>query len=653
MTSDEVRQKFIEFYTARGHAVIPSASLVPKDDPTTLLTGSGMQPLIPYLFGEPHPQGKRLVNSQKSFRTDDIKEVGDGRHNTFFEMLGNWSFGDYFKDEQLPWFFEFLTDVLKLDPQRLYVTVFAGEEKANIPRDAESALIWKKLFKEKGIEASDVEILTVERGGEVGMQNGRIFYYDSSKNWWSRKGKPDVMPAGELGGPDSEVFYEFTEVPHDPKYGKHCHPNCDCGRFLEIGNSVFMEYKKADNPSAGSHPSQSSGGQAGQVVRFEKLSQLNVDFGGGLERMTTATENEPNLFKTDSFAPLILKIEAAAPNLEERIKEILADHLRGSVFLIADGVRPANKEAGYIVRRLLRRILAYQMKYDIHADLFPEAVEIVAARYGFVYPEVKDTAMILAVLEDEKQKFAGAVAKGVAEIDRYREEKKEITGEEAFYLYESFGLPFELTLELAPKELTENFKKEDFDKEFEHHQEISRAGVDKKFGGHGLILDTGELKAADLNELKIVTRLHTATHMLQAALRQVLGDMVKQAGSDITAERTRFDFTFPRKLTAEEMTRVEDIVNGKIKEDLPMQKVVMPKEEAVKTGALYFFKEKYPDPVNVYFVGQTLETAWSKEFCGGPHVTRTGEIGRFKIAKEEAVGAGVRRIRGVVLQGSC
>lgn len=630
MTSQEVRQKFIEFYKDHGHAVIPSSSLTPHGDPTTLLTGSGMQPLIPYLFGEPHPLGKRLVNSQKCFRTDDIEEVGDDRHDTFFEMLGNWSLGDYFKEEQLPWFFEFLTEVLRINPQKLYVTVFAGDQKNGIPRDAESAAIWKKLFAEKGMDAKDVEVFTVERGGETGMQGGRIFYYDSSKNWWSRRGKPEDMPAGELGGPDSEVFYEFTDVEHDTKYGRYCHPNCDCGRFLEIGNSVFMEYKKSDGRT------------------FEKLAQRNVDFGGGLERLTAARENQSNMFKTDSFLPLVQKIEEVAPGLEERVKQVFADHLRGSIFLIADGVRPSNKEGGYVLRRLLRRILAYQIKYDIHADLFPAAVAAIAEMFGEAYPEVREDAVILSVLEDERQKFAGAVDKGVFEIDRYREKGRAITGKDAFYLYESFGLPFELTRELAPPELTENLSKADFDRERERHREISRAGLEKKFGGHGLLLDTGELKAADEKELKIVTRLHTATHMLQRALREVLGPDVRQAGSDITAERTRFDFQFPRKLTPEETRRVEDAVNQKIAEDLPMQKAVMPKQEAEKTGALYFFKEKYPDPVNVYFIGHSLESAWSKEFCGGPHVTRTGEIGKFRIAKEEAVGAGIRRIRGVV-----
>ncbi len=630
MTSDQVRREYIEFFKGRGHAVIASSSLVPKDDPTTLLTGSGMQPLIPYLFGEPHPLGRRLVNSQKCFRADDIEEVGDSRHTTFFEMLGNWSLGDYFKSEQLPWFFEFLTDVLELDPRKLYVSVFAGDEAANIPRDIESVKIWQNLFKGKGIEAKDVEVLTVARGNEFGMLGGRIFYYDSSKNWWSRKGKPDLMPAGELGGPDSEVFYEFTDVPHDPVYGKYCHPNCDCGRFLEIGNSVFMEYKKNEDGT------------------FSKLSQRNVDFGGGLERLTAASENAADVFKIDTLGALIKKIEEWAPDLDLKVKRVLADHLRGSIFLIADGVRPSNKEAGYILRRLLRRILAYQMKHDIHADLFPEAVAIIKEKFSSAYPGVKETETILSVLEEEKQKFAGAIAKGVLEIDRYLKEKKEITGKDAFYLYESFGLPFELTVELAPRELTQNLKKEDFDAESLKHKEVSRAGVEKKFGGHGLILDTGELKAANEEELKIVTRLHTATHMLQAALRHVLGPEVSQAGSDITAERTRFDFRFPRKLTPDEIKSVEDLVNEKIREDLPMQKMVMPKSEAEKTGALYFFKERYPDPVNVYFIGNALDSAWSKEFCGGPHVTHTGEIGKFKIIKEEAVGSGIRRIRGVV-----
>ena len=634
MSLENIRKKYLEFFAERGHAVIPSASLIPEKDITTLFTGSGMQPLLQYFLGKEHPLGKRLVNSQKCFRTEDIEEVGDNRHTTFFEMLGNWSLGDYFKEEQLQWIFEFLTDEIKLKPEKLYVTVFAGDEKNGIPRDDESVGIWKKLFKEKGIEAKDIELLTEEHGGEIGMQGGRIFYYDSGKNWWSRVGRPDKMPAREPGGPDSEIFYEFENVPHDKKFGKNCHPNCDCGRFMEIGNSVFMEYVKNEN-----------GG-------FDKLEQRNVDFGGGLERIAAASNNDPDVFKIDVFTEMKKTLpEPKVLNL--RKERIILDHLRASAFLIADEVQPSNKGQGYVLRRLLRRMAFH------YFDLFgrgshPEeknlkfiyVIDALGKIYEKAYPEfyVRIRSISTHII-DEIDKFEYSLEMGLKEF-RKLSGKGKISGQEAFTLFSTYGFPYEMAFELAEEQGIE-INKVEFEAEMKKHQEVSRAGAEKKFGGHGLIL-SGELKAANEEELKKVTRLHTATHMLQQALREVLGPEVKQMGSDITPERTRFDFAFSRKLTPEEIKAVEDKVNKKIKKDLPMQKIVLSKAEAEKTGALYFFKEKYPDPVNVYFVGNTLETAWSKEFCGGPHVTHTGEIGKFKIIKEEAVGSGVRRIRAVV-----
>jgi alanyl-tRNA synthetase len=634
MRLSEVRQKYLDFFKARGHAVIASSSLLPEGDVTTLFTGSGMQQLMPYLLGKNHPAGVRLTDSQKSFRAEDIEEVGDNRHTTFFEMLGNWSLGDYFKEEQLPWFFEFLTKEIGIDPARLYVTVFAGDEENNIPRDNESVAIWKKLFADAGIaDAKDVELLTEERGSELGMQGGRIFYYGVKKNWWSRAGTPSKMPAGEPGGPDSEVFYEFEDIPHDLKFGAFCHPNCDCGRFMEIGNSVFMEYRKQDDGS------------------FEKLAQRNVDFGGGLERITAASNNDPDVFHIDIFSEMRTALHDAAGGASgdeaRRKTRVILDHVRASIFLIADGVRPANKGQGYVLRRLLRRAMAHVRLLGLSGASLPALTESVIGSYKDAYPELgRQKEEIVKVMNDEYEKFGHIVDDGLKHFSKFAVDGT-LTATDAFMLHQSYGFPFELTRELAAEKGIA-LKKEEFDEVFAKHQEISRAGREKKFGGHGLILDTGELRAANEEEVKIVTRLHTATHLLQQALRDVLGDSVHQAGSDITAERTRFDFAFDRKLTPEEIASVEKIVNEKINEDLPVVFVELPRAEAEKTGALYFFKAKYGEIVKVYYMGHDLASAYSKEFCGGPHVSHTNEVLKFKIVKEEAVAAGVRRVRGVL-----
>ncbi|MBI4134915.1 MAG: alanine--tRNA ligase [Candidatus Sungbacteria bacterium] len=646
MNANEIRKKFLDFWEKRGHAIIPSASLVPEGDITTLFTGSGMQPLIKYLLGEAHPKGVRLANSQKSFRAEDIDEVGDNRHTTFFEMLGNWSLGDYFKEEQLSWFFEFLTDEVGLDPQKLYVTVFAGDPGNNVPRDDESVAIWKRLFQEKGIEAKDVELITEERGGELGMQSGRIFYYQN-KNWWSRAGAPASMPPHEPGGPDSEVFYEFTDVPHDSKFGKFCHPNCDCGRFMEIGNSVFMEYVKKEDGT------------------FEKLAQQNVDFGGGLERIAAASRDDPDMFNIDLLRPLMEVLHFTDTN--RRHKRIIVDHTRASAFLLADGVRPSNKGAGYILRRLMRRIFTYESIYKLLPHLSNAIIRNIVNIYKEFYPEVLgEQEIILAEFKKERETFTRAFKRGLDELKkRYPgPQAQEVVrgkpsnpfvvnqhvGKEAADIHQTYGLPVEIIREYLRYNFY-GFDEKEFSEEveesFRKHQEISRAGAERKFGGHGLILDTGELKAANEDELKMVTRLHTATHLLNAALRKVLGDTVEQNGSDINALRTRFDFNFPRKLTDEEIKRVEELVNYAIQKDFPMTIETMPLEDAKRTGALYMQRSKYPDPVKVYTAGN-FEEIFSKELCGGPHVTHTGEIGHFKIVKEESSSAGVRRIRATV-----
>jgi len=621
MGSNEIREKYLNFFKERGHSIIPSSSLVPENDPTTLFVGSGMQPLIPYLLGERHPMGSRLVNSQKSFRADDIEEVGDNRHTTFFEMLGNWSLGDYFKEEQLSWFFEFLTEELRLDPQKLYVTVFSGDEENeenNIPKDEESIGILKRLFKEKGIEAKDIELGTEETGYEKGMQGGRIFSYGAKKNWWSRAGVPSNMPSGEPGGPDSEVFFDFG-TPHNVAYGINCHPNCDCGRFMEIGNSVFMEYKKKEDGS------------------FEKLKQRNVDFGGGLERITAVVNKNADVFKIDTLSVIIEKLEELSrKKYEDNLISfrVVADHIRGAAFMIGDGVLPSNTERGYIVRRLLRRAVRHADIIGIKEGTLTLLTEPLIAAYQGVYQELESKKEeIEKNIQEEEKRFRATLQKGLKEFEKIS--SRNITGKEAFDLYQTYGFPLDITLELA-KEKGVTVDTASFQQEFAQHQEVSRTAAEGKFKG-GLADASYE-----------TTKLHTANHLLLAALREVLGDHVHQRGSNITAERIRLDFSHGQKVTPEELQKVEDLVNEKIQEGLDMVRREMPKEEAVKLGAEMEFGVKYGDVVSVYVAQDQKGGVFSKEFCGGPHVKNTSELGTFKITKEEAVSAGVRRIRAVL-----
>ncbi len=622
MTTNEVRQKYLEFFAKKGHKIIPSAKLVPDNDPTTLFTGSGMQPMVPYLLGEKHPMGTRITDSQKSFRTGDIDDVGDNRHTTFFEMLGNWSLGDYFKEKQIPWMFEFLVDELNLNPNKIYVTAFIGDDKNGIPKDTEAGALWKELFQGKNIPAKEVEIGSEENGYKVGMQDGRIFYYDVKKNWWSRAGIPDNMPAGEPGGPDSEIFYDFgTE--HDIKFGENCHPNCDCGRFMEIGNNVFMEYKKNVDGT------------------FSKLPQKNIDFGGGLERIVAATENSDDIFFIDTLQGIVKTLESLSGKLYSDKEftstfRVVADHIRASVFLIGDGVIPSNTEQGYFVRRLLRRAIRFWDKLGIQNEGIFALVSPLLELYKEAYPETFDKKeFIVDEIKKEEEKFRKTLLQGIKELNKYFE-KGSISGEEAFIIFSSYGFPIEITIELA-KEKNINIDLIAFNNELKKHQDLSRAGSEQKFkGGLG---DTSDKSL----------QYHTATHLLHQALREVLGDTVGQKGSNITPERLRFDFSFSEKMTDEQKKKVEDIVNQKINDALPVQVVSLPKEEAVKTGAIHFFGEKYPDTVTVYYIGNTVDEAFSKEFCGGPHVKNTSELkGKFKIQKEEAVSAGVRRIKAVL-----
>lgn len=614
MTSSEIRNRFLKFYEKKGHSVLPSASLVPENDPTTLFTGSGMQPLVPYLLGKDHPSGSKLVNSQKSFRSVDIADVGDNRHTTFFEMLGNWSLGDYFKEKQIPWIFEFLTFEVGINPEKLFVTTFIGNEDKSLPRDIESANIWKELFKQKGIEAKIVDLGSEEDAANKGMQGGRIFSY-YAKNWWSRAGKPESMPAGEPGGPCSEMFYEFDTIEHDPKFGRFCHPNCDCGRYLEIGNSVFMEYIKDKEGN------------------FNKLPRRNVDFGGGLERIVAVSQNISDIFKIDTIYPLITLLEDKSGSRYSDPKytasfRVVSDHIRSAVFLIADDVMPSNTDRGYFVRRLIRRAVRHADIIGLKNQGLEGLVDYVVQAYKDTYPNIfEKITSIKKEIAQEEEKFRKTLEKGLKEFEK---------GVDAFVLFSSYGFPLELTLELA-KEKGIKVDIDKFNEEFKKHQDLSRSGAEQKFKG-GL---------ADTSEMSV--KYHTATHLLHQALHDVLGDGVGQKGSNITPERLRFDFSYDKKMTDEEKKKVEDIVNEKIKLALPVNNISLPKAEAEKTGARHFFGEKYGDTISIYYIGKDLQSAFSKEFCGGPHVKNTSELGTFKIQKEEASSQGVRRIKAVLV----
>lgn len=638
MTVSEVRSRYLAFFKERGHVIIPSAPIVPGNDPTTLFTSSGMQPLIPYLLGKDHPEGKRIANSQMSFRAGDIEEVGDNRHTTFFEMLGNWSLGDYFKHEQLPWFFEFLTSSevgLGLAPNKLYVTVFAGDPASGMEADTESVEIWKDLFQKVGIDAGFVNIGSEAAGYQHGiLGNERIFAYDAKKNWWSRGGVPIAMPAGEPGGPDSEVFYDFG-TPHDTKWGDNCHPNCDCGRFVEIGNSVFMQFVKNADGS------------------FSNLPKQNVDFGGGLERLTFAVIDSPDIFDIDVFVAARAVLEKrsgkkyGSDDVTTRAMRIILDHMRAAAFMLAEDIKPSNTEAGYVLRRLIRRAIRETDRLGIKDAVLADVAKGYGVAYQDHYPQVLAHADVIRdELAKEEEQFRKTLQTGLREFDKFQKAGR-LSGEEAFILFTTYGFPFELTAERAA-ELGISIDEEEFLEAMKKHQEGSRAGAAQKFAG-GL---------ADHSEQTV--KYHTTHHILLAALQQVLGGEVKQRGSNITSERLRIDFNAPGKMTPEQKERVENIVNEVIYQDLPVTRSVMPREEAEKLGAQMEFGVKYPDTVSVYSVGPTHATeeapdipnAFSLEFCGGPHVSNTREIHeggkRFKIQKEEAVAAGIRRIKAVV-----
>lgn len=606
MTIADVRKRYLDFFAKRGHVIIPSAPILPENDPTTLFTSSGMQPLVPYLLGQPHPEGSRLVNSQMSFRAGDIEEVGDNRHTTFFEMLGNWSLGDYFKQEQLSWVYEFLTQELKLPKDRIWVTCFAGDDSLGLPKDTDSAEIWKK----------------------IGVPEDRILFYDAKKNWWSRSGTPDKMPTGEPGGPDSEVFFDF-QTRHDTTFGETCHPNCDCGRFLEIGNSVFMEYIKQSDGS------------------FGKLPKRNVDFGGGLERLTAATRNNPDVFLIDAFDSARKAIEQRSGKLyseEKTIRSfrIILDHSRAATFMLASGIRPSNTEQGYVLRRLIRRSILEVDRLGIKSAILAEVTKNYTEVYSDQYPFILKTKDVIRLeLEKEEMQFRKTLAHGLRELEKMG------NNIDAFTLFTTYGFPVELTEEIA-KERGITLDMTAVMEKMKEHQALSRAGAAQKFAG-GL---------ADHAEQTV--RYHTAHHILLKALQMVLGPEVHQRGSNITSERLRIDFSYGQKMTLEQKTEVEKIVNGKIAEECPVTRTIMSKEEAEKLGAEHEFGANYPEQVSVYAVGPKNSTetnprfseAFSIEFCGGPHVSNTRELGKggkhFKILKEEATAAGIRRIKAVL-----
>lgn len=557
MTSSQIVKAYIDFFVERGHKEIPSSSLIPENDPTVLFTTAGMHPLVPYLLGSPHPLGKRLVDLQKCLRTDDIEEVGDENHLTYFEMLGNWSLGDYFKKEAISWSFEFITKVLKIPLDKFFVTCFEGDNDA--PRDEESAKIWESL----------------------GIPSNHIFFYPKKQNWWG--------PAGLTGpcGPDTEMFYD-TGKTHNNEYGEKCHPNCQCGKYIEFWNDVFMEYNKTNDG------------------KYVPLVQKNVDTGMGLERITRIMQGVNSIFETDIFSETIGKIKSISKNPNEKSIRIIADHLRASIHIIEEGIKPSNNERGYVLRRLLRRAIRHckLIGIDINQIVKSEIVEV------------------------ESQKFNRTLDRGLKEFEKIS--KNNITGKDAFLLYESYGFPIELTTELA-QEKNLKVDLEEYKNHLIKHQELSRTVAKEKFKG-GL---------ADNSET--TTRYHTATHLLHQALREVLGEGVSQKGSNLNPERLRFDFSYPKKITDEQLKKIEEIVNGKIKENIKVNCETMPLKKALSEGALAFFGNKYPEVVKVYSVGN-----FSKEVCGGPHAGFTGELKSFKIKKSESLGSTTSRIYAVL-----
>ncbi len=634
MNAQEIRNAYLKFFEERGHAVIARAPLVLADDPTTLFTGSGMQPIIPYLLGQPHEAGNRLTDSQTCLRAQDIDDIGDNRHTTFFEMLGNWSLGDYFKDQQIEWMFEFLSDVVQLDMSRIYVTCYSGAPQFGIDKDTDAADVWTRLFEAKGLSVGQADIGSEEAGYERGMKdNERIFYYDGSKNWWSRNGNETNTPIGDPCGPDSEMFYDFgTE--HDKSWGEYCHPNCDCGRFMEIGNNVFMAYKKVADG------------------KFEKLDKPNVDHGSGLERIAAAKLNDPDVFKISVMWPIIEKLEALSGKKYDshtNAMRVIADHLRAATFMAVDGCVPNNKQQGYVMRRLIRRAMVSAFKLGVEQNFLEEIVPVIADLYHDDFPEVADSRdLVIAVMVKEEKSFRQTLRKGLNEVTKYANSSNAFifTGEVIFTLYDTYGYPSELASELIgqlEQSTLSNDWREQFDAKMKEQRERSQTAAKGTFKG-GLGGQTLQHK-----------KYHTATHLMYQALRDVLGDHVVQRGSNITEERLRFDFSHDQKVTREQLDQVEAIVNREIANDLQVSFAEYPTAEATgPLGALGQFGDRYGETVKVYkMIAAGAETPFSFEICGGPHVDHTLELleeaTTFKILKEEASSAGIRRIKAVLV----
>ncbi len=628
MTAQEIRKAYLEFFEKKAHAIVPRALLVPYNDPTTLFTGSGMQPMIPYLLGEEHPKGKRLVDSQVCFRAQDIEDVGDDKHTTCFEMLGNWSLGDYFKTEQISWIAEFLFDIVGLDPGRVYVSCYIGNTKYNIPRDDEAIALWQKEFQQRGIDAKVVEIGSASNGNEVGMQDGRIFLYDGKENWWSRNGDEDGTLIGDPCGPDSEMFYDFGEKFHDEKKWGKAHPASDSPRFFEIGNNVFMGYRKTKDG-------------------FEKLEHPNIDHGSGLERIAIAKLGNPDIFKISLFWPIIEKLQDLSGKTYESHKQamqVIADHIKGAVFLAIDGVTPSNKEQGYVMRRLLRRAVRFAFELGIEQNFLEEVIKVIVEIYKIDYPDIAQKYNeVVEVLNKEERIFRQTLRKGIREFSKLT--KDGLTGKEIFTLYDTYGFPVELSVEEAYKQninVAADWR-EDFDNLMNEQKQRSQTATKGVFKG-GLGGQTLQHK-----------KYHTATHLMYQALRDVLGEHIIQRGSNITEERLRFDFSHPEKVTPEQIKQVEDIVNDQISRDLKVSFAEYPTNVAInEKGALGQFGDRYGDTVKVYsMIEEGTDKPYSFEICGGPHVDHTLQLfdddKRFKITKEESSSAGVRRIKAVLV----
>lgn len=623
MNASEIRQKFLEYQQKLGHQIIAPAKLVLENDPTTLFTGSGMQPLLPFLLGEPHPAGKRLADSQPCLRLQDIEDVGDPRHTTVFEMLGNWSLGDYFKNQQIPAFFKFLTEEVGLDPHKIYVTCFIGSEKYGIPKDTEAAEIWQQVFREAGVDARIAEIGSAAEGAKRGIKEGEhIFFYDDHENWWSRGGGVETTPIGDPCGPDSEVFYDFGEDKQDVAMFGKSHPASDGARFMEIGNQVFMQYKRNEDGS------------------FSELKHKNIDFGGGLERIAAAAIDSFDVFETSLLKPLITKIEEISQkNYKEYTADmrIIADHLRGAYLLSAQGLTPSNRKQGYALRRLIRRAILRALNLGIDQDFLPQIIPLIEMNYRDLSDEILNTRKdALAVLIREEQVFRKTLVRGLKELHKLKEAG--LSGKELFMLQDTYGFPLELSIEEAKRgkiELSPDWQSE-FDQCLAAQRERSKTASEGMFKG-GL---------EDHSEMS--TKYHTATHLLLAALQKLINSKIGQAGSNITSERLRFDFNLDRKLTPEEIKALEDQVNQWISEDYPVKFAEYEKDYARDTlHAHGQFWEKYPNIVKVYTIGD-FEHPISRELCGGPHVKHTGQLGKFKIKKEESSASGIRRIKAVL-----